>query len=31
MIEQVQGDEAKAPGIHIVQNWFEEFRDRQRE
>jgi hypothetical protein len=31
MIEQVQGDEAKAPAIHIVQNWFEEFRQRQRD
>jgi hypothetical protein len=31
MTEQVQGDEAKAPAIHIVQNWFEEFRQRQRD
>ena len=30
-IEMLQNDEAKAPAIHIVQNWFEEFEDRQRD
>ncbi len=29
--EPVAGAEEKPPSIHIVQNWFAEFRDRQRE
>jgi hypothetical protein len=31
LVEQVQDGETKAPAIRIVQNWFEEFRDRQRD
>ena len=30
MIAPVEGDEAAPPAIRIVQNWYEEFRDRQR-
>ena len=28
-VETIESDEAKAPSIHVVQNWFAEFRDRQ--
>ena len=31
LVEPVENDEAKPPAIHIVQNWYEEFRDRQTE
>ena len=24
-----EGEQAKPPSIHIVENWFEEFKDRQ--
>ena len=29
LVETVESEEAKAPSIHVVQNWFAEFRDRQ--
>ena len=29
LVETVESEEAKAPSIHVVQNWFTEFRDRQ--
>ena len=29
LVEPVEDDEAKPPAIHIVQNWFEEFRDHE--
>ena len=31
VIEDVEDMQAKRPSIHIVQNWFEEFRDRRRD
>ena len=31
LVEPVEDDEAKPPAIHIVENWFEEFRGRQTE
>ena len=31
VIEDVEDTEAKRPSIHIVENWFEEFRDRRRD
>ena len=29
LVETIESEEAKAPSIHVVQNWFAEFRDRQ--
>ena len=29
LVETIESDEAKAPSIHVVENWFAEFRDRQ--
>ena len=29
LAETVVSEEGKAPSIHVVQNWFEEFRDRE--
>ena len=29
LVETVESEEAKTPSIHVVQNWFAEFRDRQ--
>ena len=28
-VETVESEEVKAPSIHVVENWFAEFRDRQ--
>ena len=29
LVETIESEEAKAPSIHVVENWFSEFRDRQ--
>ncbi len=29
LVATVESEEAKAPSIHVVQNWFAEFRGRQ--
>ena len=29
LVETIENEEAKAPSIHVVENWFSEFRDRQ--
>ena len=29
LVETIESEEAKAPSIHVVQNWFAEFRDRR--
>ena len=31
LTESVTGTEEKPPAIHVVQNWYEEFRDREQE
>ena len=31
VIETIENEEAKAPSIHVVQNWYKEFRDREQE
>ena len=31
MIETLEAEPGKKPSIHIVQNWFEEFRQRQQQ
>ena len=28
-VESEEGEQAKPPSIHIVENWFEEFKDRE--
>ena len=30
-VESEEGKEAKPPSIHIVENWFEEFKDREQD
>ena len=30
-LENEEGEEAKPPSIHIVENWFEEFKDREQD
>ena len=29
LVETIESEQAKAPSIHVVENWFAEFRDRQ--
>ena len=29
LVEDVEGEEAGAPSIHVVENWYEEFRERE--
>ena len=31
LVEEIESEKAKAPLIHVVQNWFEEFRDREKD
>ena len=31
LVETIESEEAKAPSIHVVENWFAEFRDRQQD
>ncbi len=28
LVDTVESEEAKPPSIHVVENWYEEFRDR---
>ena len=30
VVEDIDTSEAKSPSIHVIQNWYEEFRDRER-
>ena len=30
LMEAVESEQSNTPSIHVVQNWYEEFRDRQR-
>ena len=30
-VESEEGEEAKPPAIHVVENWFEEFKDREQD
>ena len=31
LVDDAESEEAKPPSIHVVQNWYEEFRDREKD